>query len=164
MERTTIRNGKSIQNPIFMGLFILGVIILRVFYISRTTGPFIYADEFGYWSHAAHMTGHTWAGVMDGMGWYSFGYSFWLALTFLVSDHMAVMYRAAILLNVLMSVMCHMYLYFGILYCQQNFKEEGWCCMWSHCVCGSLFSHIYLLHLHNIGRDVGFFDHMASVL
>ncbi len=111
MERTTIRNGKSIQNPIFMGLFILGVIILRVFYISRTTGPFIYADEFGYWSHAAHMTGHTWAGVMDGMGWYSFGYSFWLALTFLVSDHMAVMYRAAILLNVLMSVGTYILVY-----------------------------------------------------
>lgn len=28
---------------------------LRVFYITRTTGPFIYADGFGYCSHAAHL-------------------------------------------------------------------------------------------------------------
>lgn len=104
MERETMQKRKSMQDYIFAGIFILGVIIPRVFYISRTTGPFIYADEFGYWSHAAHMMGDTWAGVMDGMGWYSFGYSFWLALTFLVSNNMVVMYRAAILINVLMSV------------------------------------------------------------
>ncbi len=111
MERETMQKRKSMQDYIFAGIFILGVVILRVLYISRTTGPFIYADEFGYWSHAAHMMGDTWAGVMDGMGWYSFGYSFWLALTFLVSNNMVVMYRAAILINVLMSVATYALVY-----------------------------------------------------
>ncbi len=95
---------EHLKDSLFIVLFILGVIFLRVFYITRTTGPFIYADEFGYWSHAAHMTGHNWAGVMDGVSWYSFGYSFWLVLTFLFSNQMIVMYRIAILLNVFMSL------------------------------------------------------------
>lgn len=95
----------------FIFMFMLGVIILRVFYITRTTGPFIYGDEFGYWGHAAHMTGHTWAGVMNNMGWYSFGYSFWLALTFLVSDNMVVMSRVAVLFNIFMSLAIFMLVY-----------------------------------------------------
>ena len=88
---------------LIMGIYILGVIVFHGFYISRLTGPFIYADEIGYWSHAAHMTGNTWAGVMDGVSWYSFGYSFLLALTFLFSSHMLIMYRAAVIFNMVMS-------------------------------------------------------------
>lgn len=104
MREKDLRNRGDIKNYIFMFMFVMGVIVLRIFYITRTTGPFIYGDEFGYWSHAAHMTGHTWAGVMNNMGWYSFGYSFWLALTFLVSDNMVVMSRIAVLINILMSL------------------------------------------------------------
>lgn len=85
---------------LILAVCMLGVIAVRGFYITRTTGPFIYADELGYWSHAAHMTGNTWAGVMDGVSWYSFGYSFGLALTFLLSDRMLVMYRIAIAINI----------------------------------------------------------------
>lgn len=104
MKKLAGRKERRIVDFLFIGIFVLGVIFLRLFYITRTTGPFIYADEFGYWSHAAHMTGHTWAGVMDGVSWYSFGYSFWLALTFLFSNRMIVMYRIAIILNVMMSL------------------------------------------------------------
>lgn len=95
---------KELCQPLMLGMCVLGVIVLRCFYITRTTGPFIYADELGYWSHAAHMMGNTWAGVMDGVSWYSFGYSFWLALTFLFSDRMLVMYRIAIVINMCMGV------------------------------------------------------------
>lgn len=87
-----------------LGVYMLGVIVFHGFYISRLTGPFIYADEIGYWSHAAHMTGNTWAGVMDGVSWYSFGYSFLLALTFLFSSQMLMMYRMAVIFNMVMSV------------------------------------------------------------
>lgn len=104
MRDKALYNSENTKNFFCMSMFVLGVIALRIFYISRTTGPFIYGDEFGYWSHAAHLTGNTWAGVMDNMGWYSFGYSFWLALTFLVSDKMVVMSRVAVLFNILMSL------------------------------------------------------------
>lgn len=92
------------KEDIALAVFALGVIVLRLFYISRTNGPFIYADEMGYWSHAAHITGNTWAGVMNGMGWYSFGYSLWLALTFLFSHNMVVMFHIAVFMNALMSL------------------------------------------------------------
>lgn len=104
MNNLAVKKERRISDALLIGIFMLGVIFLRIFYITRTTGPFIYADELGYWSHAAHMTGHTWAGVMDGVSWYSFGYSFWLALTFLFSDRMIVMYRIAIILNVMMNL------------------------------------------------------------
>lgn len=82
--------------------FCLGTLVLRLFYITKVNGPFVYADEFGYWSHAAHMAGHTWAGVMDGIGWYAFGYSFALLPALLLSNQMAVAYKIAVLINVLM--------------------------------------------------------------
>ncbi len=85
-------------------LFCFGTLLLRLFYISKVNGPFVYADEFGYWAHAAHMTGKTWAGVMDGMGWYGFGYSFILAPALLLSAKMTVIYKIAVLFNAAMCV------------------------------------------------------------
>lgn len=97
------RARKEKELPVFL-FFCLGVLVLRLFYITKVNGPFVYADEFGYWAHAAHMTGHTWAGVMDGMGWYNFGYSFLLAPLFLLSDYMPVMYKTAVLINIIMGI------------------------------------------------------------
>ena len=73
MQRWMLRDQGKIKDVLFTGIFVLGVIFLRLFYITRTTGPFIYADELGYWSHAGHMTGHTWAGGEDGVSWFSLG-------------------------------------------------------------------------------------------
>lgn len=103
MLERTVRTQEKRQSLFFI-ILLLGVIFFRIIYMIRTSGPFIYADEFGYWSHAAHMAGYNWVGAMEGVGWYSFGYSFWLALTFPFSHHMTVMYRLAICLNVLMGV------------------------------------------------------------
>lgn len=89
------------------GLFCLGTLVLRLFYITKVNGPFVYADEFGYWSHAAHMAGHTWAGVMDGIGWYAFGYSFALLPALLLSNQMAVAYKIAVLINVVMCLLVY---------------------------------------------------------
>ncbi len=104
MRNWILQEQNKVRDYILMGIFLLGAAALRLFYITRTTGPFIYADEFGYWSHAAHMAGQTWAGVMDGVSWYSFGYSFWLTPIFLFSHQMATMYHAAILLNAVLGV------------------------------------------------------------
>jgi len=91
--------------------FCLGTLVLRVFYISKANGLFVYPDEFGYWAHAAHMTGKTWAGVMDGITWYSFGYSFFLTPALLLSGKMAVIYKIAVLFNVAMCVVIYMLAY-----------------------------------------------------
>lgn len=108
-------------------LFCLGTVILRVFYISKVNGPFVYADEFGYWAHAAHMTGKTWAGVMNGIGWYGFGYSFLLAPALLLSGEMAVIYKIAVLFNVAMCVAVYglAYLAAGRLFADWNALQRG---------------------------------------
>ena len=154
------QNREKIISIIFMGGFIFGLIFLRLFYITRTTGPFIYADEFGYWSHAAHMAGQTWAGVMNGVSWYSFGYSFWLALSFLFSDRMIVMYRIAIILNVMM---CLGILFFGLCCHQKAGEGADSSYMWFYCFCGDLFSDVYLLLLYDDVRDCAGASGMAFV-
>lgn len=82
----------------------LGVVFLRVFYISRVKGPFVWTDELGYWGHAANLTGNSWAGVMNGMPWYAFGYSLFLAPLFFLTNDIVLMGRLAVLLNMFFSV------------------------------------------------------------
>lgn len=82
----------------------LGVVFLRVFYISRVRGPFVWTDELGYWGHAANLTGNSWAGVMNGMPWYAFGYSLFLAPIFFLTNDIVLMGRLAVLLNAAFSV------------------------------------------------------------
>lgn len=94
------RYKKSLIFVIFFG----GIFLSRVFYITRIYGPIVYTDEIGYWGHAANLTGNTWAGVMNNLPWYGFGYSLLLAPVFQLSHNMIVMYRAAIILNALMGL------------------------------------------------------------
>ncbi len=99
-----IRNKKEY---VIFSFFCLGTLVLRLFYITKVNGPFVYADEFGYWSHAAHMAGHTWAGVMDGIGWYAYGYSFVLLPAVLLSNQMAAAYKIAVLLHVFLCLLVY---------------------------------------------------------
>lgn len=92
---------------LIFGIFSLGTLVLRLFYITKVNGPFVYTDELGYWSHAAHMAGNTWAGVMDGVSWYAFGYSFVLLPALLLSRQMAVAYKIAVLFNVVMCLLVY---------------------------------------------------------
>ncbi len=87
---------------LIFALFCLGTLVLRLFYITKVNGPFVYPDELGYWAHAAHMAGDTWAGVMDGVSWYAFGHSFVLLPALLLSNQMAVVYKIAVLFQVVM--------------------------------------------------------------
>lgn len=104
MWTNSIRNKKEY---LIFAFFCLGTLVLRLFYIMKVNGPFVYADELGYWAHAAHMTGLTWAGVMDGVSWYAFGYSFFLMPALLFFNQMAVAYKFAVLFNVLMCLIVY---------------------------------------------------------
>lgn len=118
---------KSRKEYLVFLVFCIGTIMLRVFYIGKVNGPFVYADEFGYWAHAAHMTGKTWAGVMDGIGWYGFGYSFILVPALLLSGEMAVIYKIAVLFNVAMCVAVYglAYLIASRLFADWNALQRG---------------------------------------
>lgn len=86
--------------------FLILSFLLRVFYITKVKGPFVYTDELGYWGHAANLTGNTWSGVMNGMPWYAFGYSLLLAPLFWITTDVVWMYRMAVVLNAILGILC----------------------------------------------------------
>lgn len=59
-------------------------------------------DEFGYWSIAAHLAGYDWSGLAATTPYYAYGYSLLLVPLFWLFEDPAVMYQAAIVLNVIM--------------------------------------------------------------
>lgn len=87
-------------------LFGVTAFLMRIFYISKVKGPFVYTDELGYWGHAANLTGHNWAGVMNGMPWYAFGYSLLLVPFFFFTADIVMMYRMAVILNAVLGLLC----------------------------------------------------------
>lgn len=109
------------KNGFILGLFFLAVFFLRIFYISKVKGPFVYADEMGYWGHAANLTGNTWAGVMNGMPWYAFGYSLLLAPVFLITTDIVLMYRIAIVANAALGLLSFYLAYKAVQRLQPEF-------------------------------------------
>lgn len=97
------------NEKIMLTLMSLLVLISRCLLIYYMDGPYIYADEMGYWSHAANMAGLHWS--IDGTAWYSYGYSLILAPLFLISHNMAVVYKLALLLNAVMGVISYLLCY-----------------------------------------------------
>lgn len=93
------------KNKIILGFFLVAVFFLRIFYITKVKGPFVYTDEMGYWGHAANLTGNIWSGVMRNMPWYAFGYSLLLVPLFLMSTDIVVMYKMAVMLNIILGLL-----------------------------------------------------------
>jgi hypothetical protein len=83
-------------------LMCLITFVSRCLLIYYMDGPFIYADEMGYWTHAANMAGVQWS--IDGTSWYSYGYSLLLVPLFWISHNMSVVYKLALVLNAIMGV------------------------------------------------------------
>jgi hypothetical protein len=83
-------------------LICLAAFVSRCLLVYYMDGPFIYADEMGYWSHAANMAGLQWS--IDGTSWYSYGYSLILVPLFWISHNMSVVYKMALVLNAIMGV------------------------------------------------------------
>lgn len=85
------------------------IFISRCLLIYFMDGPFVYADEMGYWSHAANMAGLQWS--IDGTSWYSYGYSLFLVPLFWISHNMYIVYKLALLLNAIASVISFLICY-----------------------------------------------------
>lgn len=69
--------------------------------IPFAEGPVVMGDELGYWGNAAMLAGHDWSGVMGAIPYYGYGYSFFLVPLFWLGLPMTVMYKAALVLNIL---------------------------------------------------------------
>lgn len=78
------------------------VFFINIRIVGKCYNPFVFNDEMGYWTHAATMAGKDWTGVSNTLAWYSFGYSFMLVPIMKIFHDPVAMYRAALVLNVIM--------------------------------------------------------------
>lgn len=102
MKGNKIFFGKSYirKETIMYILFVIAILIMRLWNISDLNGPILFDDEIGYWSHAANLAGLSWTEVVH--SWYSYGYSILLMPLFWITHNMKILYRIAIVLNALM--------------------------------------------------------------
>lgn len=86
---------------------------LHIWELPILNGPFLYNDEMGYWTNAATFAGYDWAPVIakSQIPWYAYGYSLTLVPLFWLFDNMALIYKAAIALNALWSVLSFLVCY-----------------------------------------------------
>jgi len=93
----------------------IGAILLFSFLCWSKLGIItIVDDEFGYWGMAAQMAGASWDDLIAHTRFYSYGYGLLLVPLFWLGIAPQIMYKAAIILNVLMLIASYeMAVYFG---------------------------------------------------
>jgi len=97
-------------------LFAVFIFIVNFQIVGKCSNPFVFNDEMGYWTHAAEMAGKDWHGVSNSLAWYSFGYSFMLVPLMKVISDTAMLYRAALVLNICMEIICYFLFVYIIRY------------------------------------------------
>ena len=83
-----------------IGALIPIAVLLPVIMVS--SGIVLFPDEVGYWADAMTMAGHDWSTVAELFPWYSYGYSILLTPLISVIDDPTVIYRAGLILNLIM--------------------------------------------------------------
>lgn len=89
-------------------LFAAAIFFINFQIVGKCYNPFVFNDEMGYWTHASVMAGYDWTGVSNGLAWYSFGYSFMLAPILRIFSDPTEMYRAALVLNIIMQILVYL--------------------------------------------------------
>ena len=113
-EKTKQKRRLPSFDPRCIVTLVLAVVIFCVNFriVGKCYHPFVYNDEMGYWMHAAEMSGLDWRGVSYTVAWYSYGYSLMLVPLMKLFSDTVVLYRAALILNILMDEICYfMYVY-----------------------------------------------------
>lgn len=74
---------------------------MAAYQMTKITGPVMLPDEFGYWANAAQIVGYDWSSVVSLQSYYSFGYSVLLVPFLKIISRPELLYKTAVLLNVL---------------------------------------------------------------
>lgn len=92
---------KNKENFILV-LCILTIVVLSGRNILNAEGIVLLNDEFGYWGIAASLAGNDWKTLLSITPYYAFGYSIILLPLFYLGLPMTIMYKIALIVNVLM--------------------------------------------------------------
>lgn len=88
---------------IFFALASILIFGIQLRHLNILNTPWIYDDEFGYWSNAAYLAGYDWSETTKFCAYYSYGYSFVLVPLFWLKIDPLQMYKMAIMLNAVMT-------------------------------------------------------------
>ncbi len=76
--------------------------VISIWSIGELETVVMYADDFHYWANAAFFAGYDWSSMIRHDFYYSYGYSILLAPLFLFSDNSIVLYKMAVIENIVM--------------------------------------------------------------
>lgn len=100
--KSVVKSKKNIKEKILIMIFSLIILCMGLYRISEHIAPIVLMDEFGYWSNAAFFAGIDWSEINQFNSYYSYGYSFFLAILLKVFGETPFLYKSAILLNIIM--------------------------------------------------------------
>lgn len=137
MDRGKGMRERKAQFYLVMAAILICVGIYQMVHIS---GPVMYPDEFGYWANAAQWIGFDWSEVVSLQSYYSFGYSILLAPFLAFIKNPMLMYKAAVLLNMLLVYLHGVLLYGVAMELADNGKRQDWLfCLMAACYPSLLF-------------------------
>lgn len=130
-------NNKNLQYYAAAAVMIFGIGIYQLMHISGMT---MYPDEFGYWSNAAEWLGFDWSEVVSLQSYYSFGYSILLWPFLACTRNPMLMYKAAVVLNIIIVYLHAVMLYQVTKELQEKEKQPHWLfCLMAACYPSLLF-------------------------
>ena len=87
------------KNNIIIISTMLIIFVLCIMHIDKQVILRGVHDEFGYWGIAAYFAGYDWSEAISQVPFYSYGYSFILAIIFKIFDDPQTMYQVASIIN-----------------------------------------------------------------
>lgn len=130
-------NKKTLQFNITAAVIIFGI---GSYQLRNISGMTMYPDEFGYWANAAYWLGFDWSEVVSLQSYYSFGYSLLLWPFLACMKNPALMYQAAVLLNIIIIFFHAVVLYQVAKELNEDGKKPQWLfCLMAACYPSLLF-------------------------
>lgn len=130
-------NNKNLQYYAATAVIIFGIGIYQLMHISGMT---MYPDEFGYWANAAEWLGFDWSEVVSLQSYYSFGYSILLWPFLACMRNPMLMYKSAVVLNIIIVYLHAVMLYQVTKELQEKEKQPHWLfCLMAACYPSLLF-------------------------
>lgn len=130
---------------------VFAILIMRIgtYRYQESTMPILLDDEYGYWSNSAFFTGDNWSSITKNIGYYSYGYSFVLALVRLFSMWRGFrweeLYQAAQIVNVSFLVLGF---FIAVQLCKRYMKNLNWIVRDMACFTVMLFSsNLFYAHI-----------------
>lgn len=130
-------NNKNLQYYAATAVIIFGIGIYQLMHISGMT---MYPDEFGYWANAAEWLGFDWSEVVSLQSYYSFGYSILLWPFLACMRNPMLMYKSAVVLNIIIVYLHAVILYQVTKELQEKENRPHWLfCLMAACYPSLLF-------------------------